>query len=340
MFFLTMIYFTFIMFDMGNLVLYDSSHMSKTALIIVCPHCNRRYKWQIQLAGKNITCQCNGAFLMPQSGDPPKDFEVDSDALASLASHGPIENDLVTLPTHRTCHACEAVLESDAVICKHCGVSLDPASRPPNKPMNHRSSLSLKITAVGLFLHGAGALALFSGTANKAVSFCLIHFDSDPIEIVTTITDCANRVAPIMLALGVLFCLFSPRDIAKVSALIALLSLVFAIAYPKLIEQQIFEESPAYETTLLTLIGMGAFLGYLKRMGLFLQRGKFRTRCKLLLFSLPLVILSTGYVFVPVDLRWIWILALVSSALQALFVLLYGWMSWRMSIMTLRFPPT
>lgn len=146
-------------------------------------------------------------------------------------------------------------------------------------------------------------------------------------------------VALPMLSLGILFCLFSPRGTGKVNASIALITLVFAIAYPKLIEQRLFAKYPTCETDLLTLIGMGVFLGYLKRMGLFLQHGRFRTRCKFLLFLLPLIILSTGYAFVPVDLRWIWILVLASVALQLPFSILYVWMSWRMSITTLRISP-
>lgn len=69
------------MFDLENLGLYDSTYMSKIPPLIVCPHCNRRYKWQAQLAGKNIKCRCNGAFLMPQSDGLPENSEDEIDQM-------------------------------------------------------------------------------------------------------------------------------------------------------------------------------------------------------------------------------------------------------------------
>jgi uncharacterized OB-fold protein len=105
---------------------------------IVCPHCDKRYRWKQQYAGQRVKCKaCGGVLVMPIV---PPDMPLES---ASMRTSTPSETqddaghyqldtpeDQATFATPQgKCPHCGQSVKPTAVICLNCGFNLKEGTR-------------------------------------------------------------------------------------------------------------------------------------------------------------------------------------------------------------------
>lgn len=112
-------------------------------ILVICPSCNSRLKAPEQLAGKFVQCpKCKTRVEVPGSGHsswsqastspppaeqptnypPPAVTPPSPPAVANVVFTGPV-------PTVKQCPFCAEQIHVDALKCKHCGETIDPALR-------------------------------------------------------------------------------------------------------------------------------------------------------------------------------------------------------------------
>lgn len=117
---------------------------------IICPHCDKRYRWKQKYAGQRVKCKaCGGVLVMPivppdmplesasMRTSPPSEtqddaghYQLDTPDDKTHQYDVDVPEDQATLATPQgKCPSCGASVKPAAVICLNCGFNLKEGTR-------------------------------------------------------------------------------------------------------------------------------------------------------------------------------------------------------------------
>lgn len=267
-----------------------------------CPHCQHQFKWKPQMAGKRARCQCGKTFHVPDRTVAAEDDNLLDELLPDELLEENIENNpevdldsqIVKL-TH--CPSCKQEISSGAVICINCGA--DMRSMRKLKTINYGSTqeyntkskdkpsagLGMKIAGGALALHGLGAVLIMLGfCVNKAVTS--FNFHAAWAGNVSWLCGVALLVGLALFGLSPFLCLLAPSKGGRNFVLSAIGCFILGIALVWFLPEGL----TLLLANLLSLIGIGLFLGFLMKVGAFLDNDPLHSRAEFTIKTLIVIV--------------------------------------------------